>query len=87
MSVCDDVCHNSFTLTSVDFTYLCFVYFSGELVKHAAIRELHRLHHDCQIHHFKETDQDAHLSQWKVLKYAQEHVPYGINYFMKVHIG
>jgi hypothetical protein len=59
----------------------------SKTVKHAALQELHRLHHEAQLHHFKETDYDAHLANWKVLKYAVEEVPHGTNYFMKVHIN
>jgi len=57
-----------------------------ETIKHAAIHELHRLHHESTIHHFNEGIKDNHLRNWKVLKYDTEQVPHGTNYFMKVHI-
>lgn len=59
----------------------------SELVKHAAIHELHRLHHESTVHHFTERDKVVHLSNWKVLYYAEEAVPHGVNYFMKVHLN
>ena len=59
---------------------------ASELVKHAAIHELHRLHHESVVHHFTETDKDTHLNNWRVVIYDTEHVPHGMNYFMKVRI-
>lgn len=60
---------------------------STEQIKHAAIHELHRLHHESEVHHFKEEEKNVHIANWKILKYAVEEVPHGKNYFFKVHIA
>lgn len=31
----------------------------------AALRELHRLHREAEVHHFEESDFDDHLAAWK----------------------
>ncbi|CAF1166712.1 unnamed protein product [Adineta ricciae] len=56
-------------------------------IKHAAIHELHKKHHENQVHHFTEEHREKHIAAWKVTKYAEEVAAYGINYFMKVFIG
>lgn len=28
-----------------------------------------------------------HIKNWKAIKYAEEVVAYGVNYFVKIHIG
>lgn len=59
---------------------------SNQSLKAAAMNELNRLHKIAQIHSFHESDRELHLKNWKILKYAEEYVPHGINYFMKVQI-
>ncbi|CAF3326016.1 unnamed protein product [Rotaria socialis] len=56
-------------------------------IKHAAIHALHKKHHENHVHHFSEEHREKHIANWKVTKYAEEDVAYGINYFMKVSIG
>ena len=53
----------------------------------AALKELHRLHHEAHVHHFKESALAGQMSAWKVTVFAIEPTMYGPNYFMKVLIG
>src|SRR5436853_114556 len=56
-------------------------------LKHAALHALYEKHKENKTHHFKETDhKQAHIDNWKVLKYAEEEVAYGFNYFLKVKL-
>jgi hypothetical protein len=59
----------------------------SELVKHDALKELHRLHRESTIHHFTEENFQEHVEKWELITYAEEHVPYVTNYFFKVRIG
>ncbi|EFC42212.1 hypothetical protein NAEGRDRAFT_80480 [Naegleria gruberi] len=56
-------------------------------IKHAAIHSLHQKHHESTVHHFHDAHLHEHIANWKVLKYAEEIVEYGTNYFIKVNIG
>ena len=76
----------SVTLSPKDPTPEVEALAASETVKHAAIHELHRLHHEAKVHHFDEGMKENHLRNWKVLKYDTVPVPHGLNYFLKVHI-
>lgn len=58
-----------------------------ESIKSACLKELHRLHRQAKIHKFSENELGQHQTNWQVVKFAEEKVPYGINYFMKVKIN
>lgn len=58
-----------------------------QLVKQAALRELHRLHRDAPVHRFGEEHLAQHAAAWKVLKFAEEGTPAGQNFLLKVDIG
>ena len=45
---------------------------------------MHEIHHNDEVHHLTESVKIDHLANWKVVKYAEEVVSYGVNYFMKV---
>lgn len=71
-------------------------------VKYAAIDALYRKHHEHKIHRFTEKNREKHIANWRlrstfmpmkiylicfrVTKYAEEKVAYGINYFLKIAI-
>jgi adenylate kinase len=59
----------------------------SEMVKHEALKELHRLHQDSEVHHFTEQDYQDHFDSWEIVTYAEEHVPFGTNYFFKIRIA
>ncbi|CAF0962473.1 unnamed protein product [Adineta ricciae] len=52
-----------------------------------AIDALYRKHHEHRVHRFTEEHREKHIANWKVTKYAEEEVAYGINCFLKVSIG
>jgi len=55
-------------------------------IRDAAIHAFHKAQQGSKVHHFEDSDKADHIKAWKVLKYAQEKVSYGTNYFMKVLI-
>jgi len=55
-------------------------------LKEAAIIAFHRLQKESKVHHFKDEDAKEHLAAWKLVKFAEEKVAYGVNYFFKVCI-
>ncbi|CEP02196.1 unnamed protein product (mitochondrion) [Plasmodiophora brassicae] len=56
-------------------------------IKHAAIHALHEKHRENKMHKFVEDNFQEHVQAWKPLKYAEEVVAYGVNYFVKVQIA
>lgn len=55
-------------------------------IREAAIKRFHHLQKESKVHHFKDSDAADHIKNWKVLKFAEEPVAYGVNYFLKVEI-
>ncbi|CAF3473293.1 unnamed protein product, partial [Rotaria socialis] len=53
----------------------------------SAIDALYRKHNEHKVHCFTEDHREKHIANWRVTKYAEEKVAYGINYFLKVSIG
>jgi len=55
-------------------------------IKEEAVKRFHHLQKDSKVHQFKDTDLNDHIKNWKVIKFAEEQVAYGVNYFLKVEI-